>query len=158
MELVLWIAPLHVAPVVSYEMLKAGRIDRPKSGLDRFNLTEIGEHLILPHLERGGRLRLKDVNLPFPWKAELLHGDSSVMRIDAMTAGKSTYRSMIRIAFESGNGVCDPIKEMLGRTNRDPLSTPYWDLKSWEVFHRETGLTFDDIRKVDESTIEALGL
>ena len=156
MELVLWIAPLHVSPVVSYEMLRKGTIARPKSGLDRFNLTEVGHLLIVPHLSGGGSIRLKEVNLPFPWKAELLQGDTTVMHLDAMTAGKSTYRSMIRITFESGNGVGDPLKEMLGSLGRDPLSTPYWDLKSWEIFHKETGLTYEDIRSVDARTISEL--
>lgn len=158
MGLVLWIAPLHVAPVVSYEMLRKGSIERPRSGLDRMNLTEIGEMIIVPHLRKGGKVRFRDVSLPFPWKAEVMEGEGTVLRMDAMTAGRSTLRSMIRFEFDAGNGISGAVKELLGGIDRDPLSTPYWDIKSWEVFHKETGLTFEDVRRTDESTIRELGL
>jgi hypothetical protein len=150
--------PLHVAPVVSYEALKKNMLQRPRSGLDRFNLTEIGKRLMEWHLGSGGKVRLRDVKLPYPWKADLIGSHEPILRMDAMRAGNSTFRSILRIEFASGNGASMAVKDMLAELGRDPLSTPYWDDKSWETFCRETGLTYEELKAQNEGTMERLGI
>jgi len=154
LEMEFWIMPLHVAPVVSFDELKKCRIARPRSGMDRFNLTDVGEALIVPYLAAGHGLRFGSVDLPYPWKIEL----GSTTTIEAIRVGNSTFRSILKVVFDLKNGFSGSMRRMISELDRDPLETPYWDMKSWETFHRESGRTKDQLTKVDSATFEALGI
>jgi len=156
-DLELYVMPLHVAPVVSYEMLRKGRIERPLGGLDRLNLTDVGGRMVLPWLRRGGRIAVRDASLPYPWSIQLRDDDGEGPDLEAIRSGDSTFRSVIKVTARQGQAALQAVSDLLDGLGRDPLETPYWDLKCWEAFHRETGLTFEDLERTDRETIEALG-
>lgn len=149
----MWIMPLRVAPVVSYEMLRKGSVKRPLNGLDRLNLTDVGEALIFPHLNDGGDIELRDVRLPYPWNARL-KGEAE-LNVEAVWAGGSTFRSIFRLRF--GEGGAQKVKDMLDALDRDPLDSPYWDTPTWERFFKGTGSTKNDVSKSVNRTMKKLG-
>ena len=77
--------------------------------------------------------------------------------LEAIRSGDSTFRSVRKVTARSGDIAVRAISELIEDLGRDPLDTPYWDLKCWEAFHRETGLTFEDLERTDRETLEVLG-
>jgi len=130
----LWLIPVHVRPVVSYEALTGGVIRDPASGLDRFNLTDVGEafHRNLP--SGGFQVRLKSVELPFPWEMIFSIQGEQKASLKGLRIGPSTFRSIFRLIFEDERFVREQVISTVRTLSRDPLDSPYWDDETWEIF------------------------
>ncbi|MBN1538555.1 MAG: hypothetical protein JW939_00285 [Candidatus Thermoplasmatota archaeon] len=133
----LWLIPVHVRPVVSYEGLTGGGIRDPVTGLDRFNLTDVGEAFYRNLPSVGFHVRLKSVELPFPWEMIFSLYEEPTVSLKGLRIGPSTFRSIFRLIFEDEPSVRKFVISTVMSLSRDPLESPYWDDETWEVFqHR----------------------
>ncbi|MGA1822877.1 MAG: hypothetical protein ACMUIG_10160 [Thermoplasmatota archaeon] len=146
----IWIIPRHVRPVVSYDKLRKSRIETARSGLDRLNLTDIGDAVLTSWIKRGGFVRLESADLPFPWSASLSYQREDHARMTGMMIMGSTFRSIFRMdVLKNGNILDDGIR----RLGRDPLISPYWNDETWKEFHSMTGITRDEAKRQNESIL-----
>lgn len=137
----IWIIPRHVRPVVSYDKLRKNMIETARSGLDRLNLTDIGDAVLTDWITKGGFIRIESVELPFPWSASLSYHREDHARITGMMVMGSTFRSIFRLdVLKDGNMLDNGI----GKIDRDPLISPYWNDETWKEFHIMTGITRDE--------------
>jgi hypothetical protein len=153
---ILWLIPLHVRPVVSYDSIQGGTLADPPSGLDRFNLTDVGEAFFNTFQENGGVLRFKGVSLPFPWEMVLKINGESKASLRGVKVGPSTYRSMFKLAFFEEEEVCSIIGAALEKLNRDPLESPYWDEETWEKFFKMMKISKAKIEESNGRTLAGL--
>jgi len=139
--------PLHVRPVVSGSELRKGRVERPRSGLDRLSLTDVGKWVIEGAMSHGLTFRVKNANPPFPWVLEVSNGADVVMEVRGHLLGPSTFRSIFVIRIMQAAGGKDLLRSLMGTIDRDPLSSPYWDMETWSVLESRLGLTRDELER-----------
>jgi hypothetical protein len=130
----LWLIPVHVRPVVSYEGLTSGLLRDPATGLDRFNLTDVGESLFKNLSSNGFDIKLKGVDLPFPWEMVFKLEGEPKASLRGIRVGPSTYRSIFKLMFEEDRSTSGPVLSTVTSLGRDPLDSPYWDDVTWELF------------------------
>jgi hypothetical protein len=141
----LWLIPLHVRPVISYEGLIRSVLRDPATGLDRFNLTDVGEAFFRNLSSSGFDLKIKGVDLPFPWEMIFkLHGEPKVS-LRGIRVGPSTYRSIFKLIFEEEGTVSGLVLSTVRSMGRDPLDSPYWDDSTWEIFQGQFKMDRDSI-------------
>ncbi|MBN1389185.1 MAG: hypothetical protein JXA22_00930 [Candidatus Thermoplasmatota archaeon] len=150
-----WIIPIHVRPVISYNAIMDGRITGPSSGMDRFNLTEVGD-LILGHFrDNGAEMRLKNVEPPFPWEMIFRMDGEAKASLLGLKVGPSTFRSIFKLLHTGEPGVVSIISDSLSSLGRDPLDSPYWGDAEWQSFQKMYRLTRDRIAS-DNSSLWSL--
>ena len=147
-----FILPLHVRPVVSYTKLKKkNSLERARSGLDRLNLTDVGERILSTWIGEGGFVKMGKSELPFPWSATLSTMKVERARISGIMVQGTTYRSVFRI------DIPDPIsllKRTLDDFDRNPLESPYWDSETWMKFHSATGITKKKAKEMNRKVLK----
>lgn len=141
----LWVIPMHVRPVISLNALLDGRIREPSTGMDRFNLTDVGDIFFRLFRERKAEVRLKNVEPPFPWEMVFMINDGPNVSIRGIKVGPSTYRSIFKMVHTGENEVKSIISIGLRSLGRDPLDSPYWNDENWQLFQKRFRLTRDAI-------------
>ncbi|MGA1820185.1 MAG: hypothetical protein ACMUHU_04160 [Thermoplasmatota archaeon] len=140
-----WLIPVHVRPVISYDGLLRGNLEDPASGLDRFNLTDVGEAFYKTFHGNGAEIRLKNLELPFPWEMVFkVEGDPKAS-LRGVKVGPSTYRSIFKLLYSDEAPVREMVRESLSLIGRDPLDSPYWDDVNWQLFQGALKLSRDSI-------------
>jgi len=137
--------PVHVRPVVSFDSLKKKELKDPTTGLDRFNLTDVGKALFTAFDERKADLVLKGVELPFPWEIVFKMNNEPQASLRGMKVGPSTYRSIFKLLFFDNEEVLSIIKRSLELVGRDVLRSPYWDDITWQAFQKQFRLSKDEV-------------
>lgn len=155
-EVSLWIIPIHVRPVVSYENMKRkNKLTSAKTGLDRLNLTDVGEKILGTWIQGGGSVDLLDADLPYPWKASLRRSSVEYARMSGMVVGGSTFRSIFHMRiFDNEDHLIKGIKLL----KRGPLDSPYWKSETWRNFQTITGMSRDHVSKINGHTLKELGI
>ena len=141
----LWLIPVHVRPVVSYEGLTKGVVRDPSSGLDRFNLTDVGEVFYGTFRSRGGEVKFKNIDLPFPWEMVFKFKGEPKASLRGIKVGPSTYRSIFKLVHFDDPGVNEIIGECLSDLGRDPIDSPYWDDANWQLLQKQLRISRNTI-------------
>jgi len=149
-----WMIPVHVRPVISHDGLLGGSLKDPSSGLDRFNLTDIGEVFYRTFKEKGAEVRLKNVELPFPWEMVFKFDGEPKASLRGIHVGPSTYRSIFKLIHFGDPPVVKMVKDCLSSLERDPLESPYWDDANWQLFQNIIKLSRDSIIGSNERFME----
>jgi hypothetical protein len=150
----LWLIPVHVRPVVSYEGLSTGVLRDPTTGLDRFNLTDVGEAFFRNLPPMGFDIKLKGVDLPFPWEMVFKHHGDPKASLRGVRIGASTFRSIFKLLFENEEAIRETVLSTIGSLERDPLDSPYWDDETWEVFQYQFRMDKASVKDSNKSVIE----
>ena len=152
----IWLIPVHVRPVVSFEGLGNGEVKDPTTGLDRFNLTDIGDVLFRQFTAIGAEIVFKGVELPFPWEIVFKINKEPKASLKGLKVGPSTYRSIFKLIFFEGDDVYTIIKDCLDEIGRDVLDSPYWDDPTWQQFQKVYKLQRDKVIGTNAETIKKL--
>ena len=137
----LWMIPVHVRPVVSLEGMRKNEIMDPSSGLDRFNLTDVGEAVFGEFRDNGAEVIAKGVEPPFPWELVFKIDKDPKASLRGMKVGPSTYRSIFKLMFFDSEDVIRIIRGSMERIGRDLLESPYWDDDTWQMFQNQYRLS-----------------
>ncbi|MGA1792905.1 MAG: hypothetical protein ACMUHM_03050 [Thermoplasmatota archaeon] len=148
-----WLIPVHVRPVISYDGLLEGNLKDPASGLDRFNLTDVGEAFYKTFRENGAELKLKSVELPFPWEMVFKVDGDPKASLRGIKVGPSTYRSIFKLLYSDEGPVRNMVRDCLSSIERDPLDSPYWDDANWQTFQKLLRMSRDSIVKANGKLI-----
>ena len=150
----IFIIPLHVRPVVSYEKLKKkNSLKRARSGLDRLNLTDVGQTIFSTWKEGGGFIKMGRCDLPFPWSALLSKNRVEYARITCIMVQGTTYRSIFRIDITKPSPL---LKGSVRDLDRGLLDSPYWRDDTWNKFHRMTGITREGAENMNVETMKGI--
>jgi hypothetical protein len=131
--------------VVSFEGLRKKELKDPATGLDRFNLTDVGEAFYTSYSENGADIILKGVDLPFPWEMVFKINNEPKASLRGLKVGPSTYRSIFKLLFFEEDDVRTIIRRSLDLIGRDVLESPYWDDITWQQFQKQFKLTKDQV-------------
>jgi hypothetical protein len=151
----LWIIPHHVRPVVSLNLLKKGKMDTPKNGMDRLTLTEVGEIAFIRSNEAGLKFKMRRADPPFPWEMAFSDCGVECAKLTGYFIGPSTYRSSFRLMFlpeTSGEELASKIEKDL---KRDPLDSPYWNDDTWSRFIKRMGKSRMEIKEANRTTLDS---
>ncbi|MFW3146301.1 MAG: hypothetical protein ACMUIE_05770 [Thermoplasmatota archaeon] len=154
----LWIIPVHVRPVVSIEGLEKGRLETPNSGLDRFNLTDVGEAFLDQFRTKGAEFKIKGVESPFPWEIVFKTNGQPVASLRGVIVGSSTFRSAFKLVFDNGPETSTIIGSALKELGRELLESPYWDDENWQIFMKMLKLTREEVESNNGKVLESIGL
>jgi hypothetical protein len=149
----IWLIPVHVRPVVSFEGLKRNEIIDPAMGLDRFNLTDVGDAFFQVFNEAGADIITKGVELPFPWEMVFKVDKEPKASLRGLKVGPSTYRSIFKLVFFEGDDLNGLIRNILDRIGRDTLESPYWDDGTWQLFQKLYKLSKNNVFQSNDDVI-----
>ncbi len=133
--------------MVSFDSIKKGKIERPKSGLDRFTLTEIGEPVIIFSKRTDLSLKVRGANPPFPWEMAFSSRGVEVAHLNGHFIGPSTFRSIFRFRYLPGTEGEAMANHLIKVLDRDPLRSDYWDNDTWARFTNKVGSTKVEIEE-----------
>ncbi|MEA3558083.1 MAG: hypothetical protein U9R75_02415 [Candidatus Thermoplasmatota archaeon] len=143
----LWLIPLRIIPVVSHEKLAKGSLGTPTSGLDRFNLTDVGDAFYRTWTRGRAKIILKGVQEPFPWEMVFKVDGDPKASLRGMLVGSSTFRSIFKLTYSPEDGVKLLVKGSLDLLDRDLANSKYWDDTTWEQFRNLTGLSMEQVHR-----------
>ena len=150
----IFIIPLHVRPVVSYDKLKRkNSLKRARSGLDRLNLTDVGQTIFSTWKKGGGYIKMGKCDLPFPWSGVLSRMNVEYARITGIMVQGTTYRSIFRIDITKSSPL---LKGSVMDLDRDLLDSPYWRDDTWNKFYRMTGITRAGAENMNQDTMKGI--
>ncbi|MBN1540369.1 MAG: hypothetical protein JW939_09515 [Candidatus Thermoplasmatota archaeon] len=141
----LWLIPIHVRPVISFNALLDGKVREPSNGMDRLNLTDVGDIFFNLFRDSKARVRLKNVEPPFPWEMVFWMNGEAKVSLRGIKVGPSTYRSIFKMVHNREDEVISIISAGLRSLGRDPLDSPYWNDENWQLFQKMFRLTRDAI-------------
>lgn len=154
----LWIIPVHVRPVVSIEGLEKGRIETPNSGLDRLNLTDVGEAFLRNLGTIGAETKIKGVDSPFPWEIVFRSNGQAVASLRGVLVGSSTFRSSFKLIFDYGERTGQAVRSSVEDLGRGLLESPYWDDENWLLFSKVAKMTRKEVETSNEEVLRSLGI
>ncbi len=137
--------PLHIRPVVSLESLKKGEMDRPRNGMDRLTLTEVGELVIQSNDTIGLKMKLRKTSPPFPWEMAFTHQGLEVAQLTGHFIGPSTFRSIFRLRYLEDTKGETLAMFLINNIERDMLGSDYWNDDTWDRFSKKTGLSRNEV-------------
>jgi len=152
----MWLIPVHVRPVVSFDGIGKKEIKDPSSGLDRFNLTDVGDAFFFVFKENGAEIISKGVDLPFPWELVFKVDREPKASLRGMKVGPSTYRSIFKLIFFEADDVNQMIRRSLDIIGRDILDSPYWDDATWQLFQKQYKLSRNEVIKTNDMALKKL--
>lgn len=152
----IWVIPIHIVPVVSHEALQEGRISTPTSGLDRFNLTDVGDTFYRNFIDIGADVRFKGVKNPFPWEMVFKKDGEPIASLRGMIVGSSTFRSIFKLVFFPEPQVNGAVRNSLEELGRNPTYSRYWNTDTWKEFQKISKLTKEDLMETNERIISSL--
>jgi hypothetical protein len=142
--------------VVSYDQLKKGKVERPRSGLDRLTLTEVGSYVFDISRKMVMEMKLRRANPPFPWEMAFFDSDVEISHLDAYFIGPSTFRSIFRFSFLEGTRGKAMASSLIQNLDRDPLNSDYWNMDTWARFKKNTGLSMNEVIELNENSMRRL--
>jgi hypothetical protein len=152
----IWLIPVHVRPVVSFEGLRKNEIKDPASGLDRFNMTDVGEAFFKIFKEKDADIIQKGVTLPYPWEMVFKIDKEPKASLRGLKVGPSTYRSIFKLVFFEENDVNELIQRSLNEIGRNVLESPYWDDSTWQLFQKLYKLSRNSVIESNENVLGKL--
>lgn len=152
----IWIIPLHIRPVVSHDSIKKGLIQRPRNGLDRLTLTEVGDIAIKEYQQFSLSMKLRKASPPFPWEMVFHDKGIEVSHLTGHFIGPSTFRSIFRFRFLEDTSGGSLARSLCGKIDRDPLMSDYWNDDTWNRFMKKTGRSKNEITGFNQQILECL--
>lgn len=140
-------------PVVSFNHIKKGIIERPANGLDRFTLTEIGETVMRSFRKTDMKIKVRRANPPFPWEMAFKENGLEVAHLNGHFIGPSTFRSIFRFRYLEGTTGDILKKDLITSLDRPPLESRYWNNDTWSRFTQMVGLSRDEVMDQNASSI-----
>ncbi|MFO8051537.1 MAG: hypothetical protein R6V01_07560 [Thermoplasmatota archaeon] len=152
----LWIVPLRIVPVVSFQKLLKGEMKNPSTGLDRLNLTDVGEAVYGNMTGAGTRVKFKGVKNPFPWEMVFRMKNEQKVSLTGVMIENSTFRSIFKLMFIPEKEVRELIKRSISTIDRDLLVSPYWDSGTWDRFSSLAKLSREQVIQNNENIVSSL--
>lgn len=152
----IWVIPHHIRPVVSYDMIRKGRSERPKSGLDRLTLTEVGLSVFERSRNNGIEMKIRRANPPFPWEMAFSRSGVEIAHLQGHFIGPSTFRSIFRFRWVEDTEGSALARKLVDDLGRDPLHSEYWNMDTWSRFSRKTGLTRNEVLELNRGSLSLL--
>lgn len=152
----IWLIPVHVRPVISFEGLGRNEIRDPASGLDRFNLTDVGDAFFTVFRDMGAEIISKGVELPFPWELVFKIDKEPVASLRGLKVGPSTYRSIFKLIYFEGEDVNKMIRSSIDLIGREVLKSPYWDDATWQLFQKHYKLSRMSVMESNDGILRNL--
>lgn len=154
----LWIIPLHIIPVVSFQGLSKGKMKKPVSGMDRLNLTDVGKVVHDTMTDAGANVKFKGVRNPFPWEMVFKIDKDPKASLRGIVVENSTFRSIFKLMYFPEREVEELVRRSVSIMERDLLYSPYWKSSTWERFSSMTKLSKERTVKENEKLISSLDI
>ena len=140
--------------MVSHDLLKRGVLDKPKNGMDRLTLTEVGEYVVTAYKEIGLSMKLRKTSPPFPWEMAFYENGLEISQLTGHFIGPSTFRSIFRLRYLKGTSGMKLAEYIIDHLDRDLLVSDYWKDDTWNRFTNKTGLSRKEVIGSNDDSME----